>query len=79
MRNMTENLHKLILDEFGEKNALFVGQDVQANTIALRHKDSVKSLQTAIYRIRIFSENSCHTLGTYVPHDASDTTAPQQG
>ena len=67
------------MDKFGEKNALFVGQDVRANTIALRHKDSVKSLQTAIYRIIIFSENSCHTLGTYVPHDASDTTAPQQG
>ena len=78
MQNMTENLHKSILDEFGEKKTLFVGQDVRANTIALRHKDSVKSLQTAIYRIRIFSENSCRTLGTYIPHDASDTTAPQQ-
>ena len=78
MQNMTENLHKSTLDELGEKNALCVGQDVRANTIALRHKDSVKSLQTAIYRIRIFSENSCHTL-RYVPMTASDTTAPQQG
>ena len=34
MRNMTENLHKSTLDELGEKNALFVGQDVRANTIA---------------------------------------------
>ena len=79
MRNMTENLHKLILDKFGEKNALFVGQDVRANTIALRHKDSVKSLETAIYRIRIFSEDSCHTLRTYSTYDGSDTTAPQLG
>ena len=79
MRNVTENLHKLILDEFGEKNALFVGQDVRANTIALRHKDSVKSLETAIYRTRIFSEDSSHTLRTYGTYDASDTIAPQLG
>ena len=46
MQNIPENLHKLILDKFGEKNALFVGQDVRANTIALRHKYSVKSLET---------------------------------
>ena len=41
MQNMTENLRKSILDEFGEKNALFVGQDMRANTIALKHKHPV--------------------------------------
>ena len=64
------------MDKFGEKIALVVGQDMRANTIALRLKHPVMSLE----RLCTGREFSLRILVIlYVPMTASDTTAPQQG
>ena len=79
------------LDKFSEKNALCVDHNMRANTIILRHKNTVKSKTDTIYWMNgqrtsdIFPENSHYALGTarYVPYHilapASDTTAPKKG